>query len=398
MATDYTRWYRVGTVALTIGSKIVIGTDTYWLSAGLNPGDLFTVDGAQFYELDSVTDNTHLTLKTAYAGATTTETTYSIVRNFTASLPARIAANTAELLGDFAKYIDTDMQSIHGKSAYEIAVKKGFTGTESEWLESLIGAGEWDVLDARTKFISEVANQGEFRNCIYRGKNFGSTFTAAQLAQIQSGTFDDMYVGDRWTVTFPNFTGPTRNGEVTNNVTWEFIIAGFNLAWGGGSVSTQVNKPHLLLFWRIPEFAWPMNDTNTTEGGFVGSKMFQETLPSLEWVPESVFGEEHVLTYKDVLSSAVVDGKVTGYANVELKLNLCSDQQLTGKSYFSVEDGRIDRWFPYFRGGRLYPTINNDYRVRNVCSDTAFGIWAPWNRYASGASSTNYLPIYFLVG
>ncbi|MBQ3654497.1 MAG: hypothetical protein II954_08780 [Synergistaceae bacterium] len=397
MATDYTRWYRVGTVALTIGSKIVIGTDTYWLSAGLNPGDLFTVDGAQFYELDSVTDNTHLTLKTAYAGATTTETTYSIVRNFTASLPARIAANTAELLGDFAKYIDTDMQSIHGKSAYEIAVKKGFTGTESEWLESRIGAGEWDVLDARTKFISEVANQGEFRNCIYRGKNFGSTFTAAQLAQIQSGTFDDMYVGDRWTVTFPSVNTPgAAQGETQANYTASFIIAGFNLAYSMSNASTRIGKPHLVLFWDIGN--WPMNDTNTTEGGFVGSKMFQETLPALAPIPESVFGEEHVLTYKDMLSSAVVDGKVTGWANVDVKLNLCSEENITGSCYSQRERSFMAKTLPYFMGAQTLSTFLYDHWMRNVSSATNFGMGGHGYFFPYPATNIKILPIYFLVG
>ena len=31
-------------------------------------------------------------------------------------------------------------ETIHGKSAYEIAVMHGFDGTEEEWLESLKGA------------------------------------------------------------------------------------------------------------------------------------------------------------------------------------------------------------------------------------------------------------------
>ena len=149
---------------VTQNSKALTGADTYWLTAGLNPGDLFTIDGAQFYEVDSVTDNTHLTLKTAYSGSTKTGVSYSIVRNFTASLPAKIAANTAELLGDFARYIDTDMQSIHGKSAYEVAVKNGYAGTESEWLSSLIGAGEWDTLNARTNFLAECTNPGHLHN------------------------------------------------------------------------------------------------------------------------------------------------------------------------------------------------------------------------------------------
>ena len=38
------------------------------------------------------------------------------------------------------KYVDATLSgsgALHGKSAYEIAVENGFTGTETEWLESL---------------------------------------------------------------------------------------------------------------------------------------------------------------------------------------------------------------------------------------------------------------------
>ena len=112
--SEYTRWYRVGSVALTKNSKIITGTGTFWLAAGLNPGDLFTVDASQFYEVSTIDSNTQITLKTAYSGDSTTETEYSIVRNFTASLPAQVAAQTADLLNDFRQFVDLKMQSIHG--------------------------------------------------------------------------------------------------------------------------------------------------------------------------------------------------------------------------------------------------------------------------------------------
>ena len=254
-----------------------------------------------------------------------------------------------------------------------------------------------DTLDARTKFISEVANQGEFRNCIYRGKNFGSTFTAAQLAQIQSGTFDDMYVGDRWTVTFTSVKTPgATQGETQANYTASFIIAGFNLAYSMSNASTRIGKPHLVLFWDIGN--WPMNDTNTTEGGFVGSKMFQETLPALAPIPESVFGEEHVLTYKDMLSSAVVDGKVTGWANVDVKLNLCSEENITGSCYSQRERSFMAKTLPYFMGAQTMSTFLYDHWMRNVSSATNFGMGGHGYFFPYPATNIKILPIYFLVG
>ena len=34
----------------------------------------------------------------------------------------------------------------------------------------------------------------------YRGKNLGSSVTAAQKTAIQNGTFDDLFIGDYWTI------------------------------------------------------------------------------------------------------------------------------------------------------------------------------------------------------
>ena len=243
---DYTAWYRVGTVALTKNSKIVTGSGTYWLSAGLHTGDIFSVDNVVDYEIASVDSNTQLTLKTAYAGNTTTETDYSIVRNFTASMAAQVAAQTANLLNDMRRYVDADMQSIHGKSAYQIACEKGYAGTESEWIASLKGdsayavacangyngteaqwledlkaAKEWTTLDERTELL-KMAGDGTnppynyapaaIRNVLYRGKNLGA-FTATDLQNVLNNTFTRMYLGDYFT-----FEGDTN----------KYRIAGFN--------------------------------------------------------------------------------------------------------------------------------------------------------------------------
>ena len=250
---DYTAWYRVGTVALTTGSKIVTGTDTYWLSAGLHQGDIFSTDNVTDYEIQSVDSNTQLTLKTAYAGASTTEAAYSIVRNFTATMAAQVAANTANLLNDMRRYIDADMQSIHGKSAYQIACEKGFAGTESEWVESLTAYGvaksngytgtlvqwlaslkgdsaydvavqngfngtiqawleslkadnEWATLDERTELLkmdAHLMSIAAIKNVLYRGKNLGE-FTATDYTNVRNGTFNRMWLGDYFT--FPGDT------------------------------------------------------------------------------------------------------------------------------------------------------------------------------------------------
>jgi hypothetical protein len=62
-----TAWYRTGTAAVNNGSADVVGTGTGWNSE-VQDGDAITFDGgAKFYEVLSVTDNTHLTLASNFA-------------------------------------------------------------------------------------------------------------------------------------------------------------------------------------------------------------------------------------------------------------------------------------------------------------------------------------------
>ena len=175
MAGTYTRWYRVGTVKTVKDSTSIVGTNTYWLTAGINPGDLFTTtDGKNFVEILSVTDDTHLTLATPYPYDGSSGIHYAICRNFTAHMPSQIAADTAKLVGDMARYWDEDtltlkgesayeiakrlgktvasegawINSLKGDSAYDVAVAEGFTGTKAQWLETLKGAGTIGSLSA----------------------------------------------------------------------------------------------------------------------------------------------------------------------------------------------------------------------------------------------------------
>ena len=311
--SEYTRWYRVGDVSCENGQTVITGYETLWASAGISPGDLFTTDnGKRFYEIYSVEDETHLTLRSAYEGETTTENiSYAIVRQFNATLPARIAAWASHILLEFDTYINTEMQRITGKSAYDIAVDEGYTGTKAQWVESLKAAGEWALASSRLTTLEGTTNThttnigtmsslttteksslvgavneidgdvgnlstltttetgslagavneidgdvgdtstlttteksslvgalneivvyikhndpergllGLTRNHQYRGDCIGTRPTAEQFAEIQNGTFRDMYLGDYWEdeLTYNDYLG----NSVTKTLIWMIV-------------------------------------------------------------------------------------------------------------------------------------------------------------------------------
>lgn len=74
-------WYRVGTVTLTNGSKAVVGYGTKWKSANPLPGKgsmLCGPDG-KVYEVDTVADDTSMTLVSSYTGTSGAGQGYALV-------------------------------------------------------------------------------------------------------------------------------------------------------------------------------------------------------------------------------------------------------------------------------------------------------------------------------
>ena len=95
--------YSSGTIAINNGSYTVSGTGTLFISvAGVRAGDLLTLDGLAFFEIYQVNSNTELLIRTipskaAYAGINVSGVNYAILRNFTSSTGAEVAAKVLEI-------------------------------------------------------------------------------------------------------------------------------------------------------------------------------------------------------------------------------------------------------------------------------------------------------------
>ena len=75
--------YKSGTVSVTNDSQEVTGSGTLWRN-NVNVGDFFKIVGeSTFYEISAVTDDTHLSLTTAYQGSTGSGKSYVIIREYT---------------------------------------------------------------------------------------------------------------------------------------------------------------------------------------------------------------------------------------------------------------------------------------------------------------------------
>lgn len=140
-----------------------------------------------------------------------------------------------------------------------------------------------DAVVSKAQEISAVNHRN-----VYRGKNLGSSVTAAQKAAIQAGTFDDLFIGDYW---------------VINGVTW--VIADMDYFYNCGD--DAFTKHHLVIVPDSPLYDAQMNDSDVTTGGYVGSKMYTNNLDSAKATIAAAFGDM-VLSHREYLTNAVTDG------------------------------------------------------------------------------------------
>ncbi len=81
--------YETGTIAVTNGSRTVIGTGTLWL-ANVQVGALLNLAGERSYIVDSVNSDTSITLHEGYEGASRTGIAYQLGRTRTTTSPYRL--------------------------------------------------------------------------------------------------------------------------------------------------------------------------------------------------------------------------------------------------------------------------------------------------------------------
>lgn len=140
-----------------------------------------------------------------------------------------------------------------------------------------------DAVVSKAQEISAINHRN-----VYRGKNLGTSVSSAQKAAIQSGSFDDLFIGDYW---------------VINGVTW--VIADMDYFYNCGDLA--FTKHHLVIVPNSALYSASMNDSNVTTGGYVGSKMYTNNLDSAKATIAAAFGDM-VLSHREYLTNAVTDG------------------------------------------------------------------------------------------
>lgn len=221
-----------------------------------------------------------------------------------------------------------------------------------------------------------LADGAAAHNCIYRGKNLGTSVTAEQYVAISSGKFTDLYIGDYW---------------VIKGVTYR--IAAFDYYYNCGD--TNFTKHHAVIVPDTSLYKAQMNTSNVTTGGYTGSAMYKSNLAQAKTTIKAAFGSAHVLTKRELLTNAVNGNTPSGWAWFDSDVELMNEVQAYGSVAWGAHDGNGynvasgDGQFPLFMFDRTKLHNREDYWLRDVASATSFsyvGIGGCAGNYGASAS------------
>lgn len=168
--------------------------------------------------------------------------------------------------------------------------------------------------------LSMEGNAGA-HNSIYRGKYLGNTYTAAQQAAVAAGTFDDLFIGDYWTI---------------NGVNYRIAAFDYYLNCGSTTLATH----HMIVVPDTNLYTHVMEDSNITTNGYYGSKMRTSGLNQAKTTAAAAFGAGHILTYKEYLTNASSNGKPSGASEYDCTVELMCERMVYGNPYYgTVCDG-----------------------------------------------------------
>ena len=227
------------------------------------------------------------------------------------------------------------------------------------------------VEGTEAKIAPLLFNNAGAHNAIYRGKSLGSTVTTAQYAAIKAGTFDDLYIGDYWTIGGVNYR-----------------IAAFDYYLNSGDTSCTTH--HVVIVPDTCLYNAQMHNTssggyeggaaNTTAGGYVGSDMYKSNLEQAKTTIKSAFSG-HVLKHRIYLTNAIANGRASGGAWCDSEVDLMCEQMVYGSGIFSpVSDGsnvpanyRVEKsQLPLFQHEPSRICNRNNWWLRDVITASLF--------------------------
>ena len=284
------------------------------------------------------------------------------------------------------------------KEALELYIPKPLTETQIEEIIRRFNP----VQSGTTGFV--VENNAGAHNALYREKDLTDYFRSGQMSiAIADGSFRDIFPGDYIIMSI-----------IVNGTTYadiKYIVGTLDYFLHNGDVECTTH--HLLMFPEVCIGTAQMNTSNTSSGGYVGSRMWTTIIPQYVTAIRNAFGTEHVLTHRELLTTSMDtngrssayctrDGATNNWAWQDVTVNLFNENMVYGgaqcsSSMYDTGDG--NHQVQAMRHNRqVMFTRSNWYWLRSVGTFTYFA-YCDSNGNASGiaASRVGGVRPYFLL-
>lgn len=248
-------------------------------------------------------------------------------------------------------------------SGSDVIIKDGTNGTKKMTIDNL-------AIQNAEYFCRTSANSYSRRN-IYREVKLGTTFTSEQNEALAGSnpTFANMYVGSYWTI----------NGHQYRIADFEYWYNKYDKLKSVENTDTEAeNVHHIVLLPMFMHTTQKMNDTSTTEGAYLGSKMYTENMNEVRQIIEEDWGS-HIVTHREIFSNAVTDGVPSAHIWTDSRIDLMNEPMVYGHYTFSP--------FPVNGYNHDHYTIDRDQLAIFRLNPMFLRNWNGWLRDVASASN-----------
>lgn len=217
---------------------------------------------------------------------------------------------SSNIVGNITGNASTATTATKLATARTIALSGGATGTAT----SFDGSGNITIpvtalasSAIRAQWYAAFPDGAEAHNAMWGGRDITAAFNNGTVsANIANGSFRDIFPGDY-------ITKQVTISGTAYTVNW--VVADCDYWINKGEQNNGMETHHVVIVPQAPIFSANMNATNTTEGGYAGSRMYRETIPACATGIVGAFGSDHILTFRDHLTrdlnTSVVSSGIT---------------------------------------------------------------------------------------
>ena len=249
------------------------------------------------------------------------------------------------------------------------------------------------ITSVRSNWYAAYPDGAEAHNAMWGGRDITAAFNAGTVsANIANGTFKDIFPGDY-------ITKQVTISGTAYNVNW--VVADCDYWINKGDTATTAH--HVVIVPQTPIFNANMNNDNVTTGGYKGSRMYRETIPACATGIVSAFGSDHILTFRDNITTHVntsaispsQSGSWTGAADANewhnAECNLMLEQMVYGAMPWSSggDNSKIPlRQLSAFRlSTKLINPNRTSWWLRDVVSSALFAYVSGYGVAGTGGAS-----------